>query len=78
MSQARLYSSILQKAFGDTVDIAAFSESEEAAEYLGDHLVDVLITDLRMPNVDGAWRSLSAGPERSRNHQRLDRRLDAR
>jgi DNA-binding NtrC family response regulator len=53
MSQARLYSSILQKAFGDTVDIAAFSESREAAEYLGDHLVDVLITDLRMPNVDG-------------------------
>lgn len=53
MSQSRLYSSILQKAFGASVDIAAFSESQEAAEYLGDHLVDVLITDLRMPNVDG-------------------------
>jgi DNA-binding NtrC family response regulator len=51
--QARLYSSFLQKSFGTTIEIAVFSESREAAAYLNDHLVDVLITDLRMPNVDG-------------------------
>ncbi|MCE9608338.1 MAG: response regulator [Planctomycetia bacterium] len=52
-AQARLYSMILEKALGTTAEIAAFTESDKAAEYLNDHLVDVLITDLRMPNVDG-------------------------
>jgi len=52
-SQARLYSTILRKAFGSTADVVAFSDSQEAAAHLEDHLVDVLITDLRMPNVDG-------------------------
>jgi len=52
-SQARLYTSILSKAFDATAEIAMFTESQAAAEHLNDHLVDVLITDLRMPNVDG-------------------------
>jgi len=52
-AQARLYATILASAFGTTAEIAAFTKSEKAAEYLDGHLVDVLITDLRMPNVDG-------------------------
>jgi len=51
--QARLYTSILSKAFETTVEVTAFTESQVAAEHLNDHLVDVLITDLRMPNVNG-------------------------
>ena len=51
--QARLYSTILTGAFGLDVHLETFCDSEEAAAYLESHLVDLLITDLRMPKVDG-------------------------
>lgn len=52
-AQARLYDDVLRRRFGSTVELATFTDSRCAAEHLDDHLVDVLITDLRMPNVDG-------------------------
>lgn len=52
-AQARLYHDVLKRRFDSAVELATFIDSRRAAEHLDDHLVDVLITDLRMPNVDG-------------------------
>lgn len=51
--QAQLYDAKLNNRFGTEVEITTFTDSERAAEHLDDHLVDVLITDLRMPHIDG-------------------------
>ncbi len=53
LAQARLYDKVLRDAFGSEITLRVFSDSSEAAAYIDTHLVDVLITDLRMPNVDG-------------------------
>lgn len=69
-SQARLYDNVLERRFGPAVEVATFTDSRRAAEHLGDHLVDVLITDLRMPNVDGL-ELIRVARNRSNNAQVL-------
>ncbi len=51
-AQARLYRRILERAFAD-LRLNVFEDSASAAEYLESHFVDVLITDLQMPGIDG-------------------------
>lgn len=52
-SQATLYATILRRAFGASIQLAVFSDPRLAAACLQKHLIEILITDVDMPGLDG-------------------------
>jgi DNA-binding NtrC family response regulator len=49
----RVFCNLLKKHFEEEYAVAAFSDSEEAADFLSRNSVDVILTDLSMPKIDG-------------------------
>lgn len=49
----RLVSTVLRKAFGDEIQIEMLDNPREACDFLDRHSVDVLLTDLEMPEMSG-------------------------
>ncbi|NQU24783.1 MAG: response regulator [Candidatus Nealsonbacteria bacterium] len=52
-SMVRLLTKIIRQSFSEGVEITSFTDPEEAKEWIETKIVDVLITDLEMPGVDG-------------------------
>jgi DNA-binding NtrC family response regulator len=49
----RVFCALLKRHFEEEYAVTAFSDSEEAADFLKQNSVDVILTDLNMPKVDG-------------------------
>lgn len=52
-SMVRLLTTVLKRAFGDDVEIVALEHSHAALHWIQHHVVDILITDLEMPQING-------------------------
>lgn len=52
-AQARLLTQVLANNVAGEVKIATFTDPREAATYIDHELVDILVTDLDMPGIDG-------------------------
>jgi len=49
----RLLTNVIDRSFGDEIEMQSWTNPEKARECLEHELFDVLITDLKMPGVDG-------------------------
>ncbi len=49
----RLLSTVLSNAFGEEIQIEVLDNPREACNFLDRHAVDVLLTDLEMPEMNG-------------------------
>lgn len=67
-AQARLYAEVLNRKLGGSFHLEMFCDAVQAARHLQTHLIDVLITDLQMPNVDGL-KLIRSAKERHRGVQ---------
>jgi len=52
-SMVRLLKTIIEQSWGDHVELFSLTDASEAHQWLENHLIDVLVTDLEMPGVDG-------------------------
>lgn len=52
-SMVRLLTNVLKRDFDDDVKIVALEHSQAALQRIQHHVVDILITDLEMPQVNG-------------------------
>lgn len=51
--QATLYATILRRDFGSSIHLVVFNDPYLASACLQKHLIEILITDVDMPNLDG-------------------------
>ena len=52
-SMVRLLTTVLKREFDDDVEIVALEHSQAALQWIEHHVVDILITDLEMPQING-------------------------
>ena len=52
-SMVRLLTTVLKREFDDDVEIVALEHSQAALQWIEYHVVDILITDLEMPQING-------------------------
>jgi DNA-binding NtrC family response regulator len=52
-SMVRLLTRIIDRSFGNRVQLRSLTDPEEAHRWIEDDVVDILVTDLEMPGVDG-------------------------
>jgi DNA-binding NtrC family response regulator len=52
-SMVRLLAKIVQRSFGDRMHLHCVTDPREARQWIEDNLVDILVTDLEMPGVNG-------------------------
>ena len=52
-SMVRLLTTVLKREFHDDIEIVALEHSQAALQWIQHHVVDILITDLEMPEVNG-------------------------
>lgn len=52
-SMVRLLTTVIRQSFASGVEITAFTDPEEAQQWIETKIVDVLITDMEMPGIDG-------------------------
>ncbi len=52
-SIVRLLTTIIQRSLGDQIEVHASTDPAEAMRCLENNLIDILITDLEMPGIDG-------------------------
>jgi len=53
LSMVRLLTAVLTREFDDDVEIVALEDSKAALQWIEHHVVDILITDLEMPQING-------------------------
>jgi DNA-binding NtrC family response regulator len=52
-SMVRLLAKIIDRSFGSRMELYSLTDPTEARQWLEHNLVDILVTDLEMPGVDG-------------------------
>jgi len=52
-SMARLLAKIIERSFGDRLVLHALTDPKQARQWIEDNVVDILVTDLEMPGVNG-------------------------
>ena len=52
-SMVRLLAKIIDRSFGDRVQLHSLTDAREARRWIDRNLVDILVTDLEMPGVNG-------------------------
>ena len=52
-SMVRLLAKIIDRSFGDRMQLQSLTDPEEARQWIEQNLVDILVTDLEMPGVNG-------------------------
>ncbi len=49
----RLLTIIIDRSFGDRMEVQSLTDPKEARQWIENNLVDILVTDLEMPGVNG-------------------------
>jgi len=49
----RLLAKIIERSFGDRMTLHSLTDPKEARHWIEEHVVDILVTDLEMPGVNG-------------------------
>lgn len=49
----QLMSTIIDRSYGDRIELEALTDAREARQWIESHVVDILVTDLEMPGVNG-------------------------
>ena len=52
-SMARLLAKVIERQFADGIELTSLTDPREARRQIEEHIVDILITDLEMPGVNG-------------------------
>ena len=52
-SMVRLLTKIIERSFGERVTLHSLTDPKEARGWIEDNVVDILVTDLEMPSVNG-------------------------
>ena len=52
-SMVRLLTKIIDRSFGNRVELRSLTDPKEARHWIEDNVVDILVTDLEMPGVNG-------------------------
>lgn len=52
-SMVRLLAKIVERSFGDHICLHSLTDPREARRWIEDNLVDILVTDLEMPGING-------------------------
>ena len=52
-SMVRLLTAIIMQRFGDQIELKSLTDPEDARQWIETEVVDILITDLEMPGVNG-------------------------
>jgi len=52
-SMIRLLSAIIEQSWRDEIEVVSRTDPQAAREWMDDHLIDILITDLEMPGING-------------------------
>ena len=52
-SMVRLLVKVIERSFGDRMELQSLTDPKEARHWIEDNVVDVLVTDLEMPGVNG-------------------------
>ncbi len=52
-SMVRLLTEVIERSFGDRMTLHSLTDPKEARRWIEDHVVDILVTDLEMPGVNG-------------------------
>jgi DNA-binding NtrC family response regulator len=52
-SMVRLLTRIIDRSFGDRVELRSLVDPKEARRWIEENVVDILVTDLEMPGVNG-------------------------
>jgi DNA-binding NtrC family response regulator len=52
-SMVRLLTRIIERSFGDRMELHALTDPAEARRWIEEHGLDILVTDLEMPGVNG-------------------------
>ncbi len=52
-SMLRLLTAVIERSFGDRVILHSLTDPKQARHWIEDHVVDILVTDLEMPGING-------------------------
>jgi len=52
-SMVRLLTKIIERSFGNRMELHSLTDPKEARHWIEDNVVDILVTDLEMPGVNG-------------------------
>ncbi len=52
-SMVRLLTAIIMQSFGDEIELKSLTDPEDARQWIETEVVDILITDLEMPGING-------------------------
>ncbi len=52
-SMVRLLTAMIMQSFGDQIELKSLTDPEDARQWIETEVVDILITDLEMPGING-------------------------